>query len=80
MTSFTHSIYCFIIILFSFNVKIYILKGLKSNTITGVEIENVHLKYDHPFKNCELVEGVFSNSPGVEKCKLLKERHSKKEV
>ena len=49
-------------------------KGLESNTITGVMIEDVHLNFDQPFSNCELVQGQFLNAPGAEKCTLLRKK------
>ena len=49
-------------------------QGLKSNTITDVMLNDVHLNFNQPYSNCALVEGTFYNSPGAEKCKLLKEK------
>ena len=49
-------------------------KGLDSNTITGVVIEDVHLNFDQPYSNCKLVQGEYHDAPGAEKCKLLKEK------
>ena len=47
-------------------------KGLPTNTISGVALEGIHLKFRSSVKTCEMVSGTYRDAPGADECKRLK--------